>query len=102
LDLKQIFNLSDGKLEFHFNDRRPFEQSVGSGIINCIPDATTIASLRERFRKVEVIKEHFEAFDVYLPAHGLDACGSQILVASLVAVSNQFNAWEEVTDIKAC
>lgn len=46
LILQQLFNLSDEELEFQVNDRRSFEEFVGLGIMNSIPDATTIAFFR--------------------------------------------------------
>ena len=57
LILQQLFNLSDEELEFQVNDRRSFEEFVGLGVMNNIPDATTIAFFRERLRKAEVIEE---------------------------------------------
>ena len=51
LILQQLFNLSDEELEFQVNDRRSFEEFVGLGVMNQIPDATTIAFFRERLRK---------------------------------------------------
>ena len=47
LILQQLFNLSDEELEFQVNERRSFEEFVGLGVMNCIPDATTIAFFRE-------------------------------------------------------
>jgi hypothetical protein len=60
LILKLLFNLSDEELEFQVNDRRSFEEFVGLGVMNNIPDATTIAFFRERLRKAEVIEKLFE------------------------------------------
>jgi hypothetical protein len=45
--LQQLFNLSDEELEFQVNDRRSFEKFVGLGVMNSIPDATTILLRRE-------------------------------------------------------
>jgi len=45
LVLPQLFNLRDEELEFQVNDRRSFEEFVGLGVMNSIPDATTIAFL---------------------------------------------------------
>jgi hypothetical protein len=44
------------------NDRRSFEEFVGLGVMNSIPDATTVAFFRERLRKAGVIEELFEMF----------------------------------------
>ena len=45
LVLQQLFNLSDEEVEFQVNDRRSFEEFVGLGVMNDIPDATTVAFL---------------------------------------------------------
>ena len=45
LVLQQLFNLSDEEVEFQVNDRRSFEEFVCLGVMNDIPDATTIAFL---------------------------------------------------------
>jgi len=66
LILQQLFNLIDEELEFQANDRRSFEEFVGLGVMNNIPDATTIAFFRERLRKAEVMEELFEMFETYL------------------------------------
>jgi IS5 family transposase len=39
LILKHLFSLSDEELEFLVNDRRSFEEFVGLGVMNNIPDA---------------------------------------------------------------
>ena len=83
LVLQQLFNLSDEELEFQVNDRRSFEEFVGLGVMNNIPDATTIAFFRERLRKAEVIEELFELFETYLRSQGLQARGGQIIDATL-------------------
>ena len=70
LVLQQIFNLSDEEVEFQVNDRRSFEEFVGLGVMNDIPDATTVAFFRERLRKVNVIDELFEMFESYLRDKG--------------------------------
>ncbi len=63
LVLQQLFNLSDEELEFQVNDRRSFEDFVGLGVMNSIPDATTVAIFGERLRHAGVIEELFELFD---------------------------------------
>jgi transposase, IS5 family len=53
--------LSDEELELHVNNRRYFEEFVGLGVMNDIPDATTaVAFFRERLRQAGVIEELFE------------------------------------------
>ena len=45
LVLQQLFKLSDEEVEFQVNDRR-FEEYVGLGVMNDIPDETTVAFFR--------------------------------------------------------
>ena len=95
LVLQQLFNLSDEELEFQANYRRSFAEFVGLGVMNNIPDATTIAFFRERLRKAEVIEELFELFETYLRSQGLQARGGQIIDATLVPVPKQRNSRDE-------
>lgn len=101
LVLQQLFNLSDEELEFQVNDRRSFEEFVGLGVMNDIPDATTVAFFRERLRKAEVIEELFNQFEQHLRDQGLQARGGQIIDATLVPVPKQRNSREENKQIKA-
>jgi transposase, IS5 family len=101
LVVQQLFNLSDEELEFQVNDRRSFEEFVGLGVMNSIPDATTVAFFRERLRKAEVIEELFEKFEAYLRSQGLQARGGQIIDATLVPVPKQRNTGDETKEIKA-
>ena len=100
LVLQQLFNLSDEELEFQVNDRRSFEEFVGLGVMNSIPDATTVAFFRERLRKAGVIEELFEMFEGYLRSQGLQARGGQIIDATLVPVPRQRNSREDNKEIK--
>ena len=54
------------------NDRRSFEEFVGLGVMNSIPDPTTVAFFRERMRQAGVIEELFE-IGVQTAYHGLVA-----------------------------
>ena len=101
LVLQQLFNLSDEEIEFQVNDRRSFEEFVGLGVMNNIPDATTVAFFRERLRRAGVIEELFEMFENYLRDQGLEARGGQIIDATLVPVPKQRNSREENKEIKA-
>jgi IS5 family transposase len=101
LVLQQLFNLSDLELEFQVNDRRSFEEFVGLGVMNSIPDATTAAFFRDRLLKAGVIEELFEMFESYLRSQGLQARGGQIIDATLVPVPKQRNTREENEEIKA-
>ena len=100
LVLQQLFNLSDEDLEFQVNDRRSFEDFVGLGVMNRIPDATTVAFFRERLRKAGVIEELFEMFEEYLRSQGLQAQCGQIIDATLVPVPRQRNTREQNQEIK--
>jgi len=101
LVLQQLFNLSDEELEPQVSDRRSFEEFVGLGVMNSIPDATTVSFFRERLRKAGVIEERFEMFETYLRSQGLQARGGQIIDAILVPVAKQRNTREENQEIKA-
>ena len=101
LVLQQLFNLSDQELEFQVNDRRSFEEFVGLGVMNSIPDATTVAFFRDRLLKAGLIEELFEMFESYLRSQGLQARGGQIIDATLVPVPKQRNTREENEEIKA-
>ena len=100
LILQQLFNLSDEEVEFQINYRQSFEEFVGLGVMNNIPDTTTIALFRERLRKAEVIEELFEMFEAYLRSQGLQARGGQIIDATLDPVPKQRNTREENAEIK--
>jgi len=101
LVLQQLFNLSDEEVEFQVNDGRSFEEFVGLGVMNDIPDATTVAFFRERLCNANVIDELFEMFENYLRDQGLEARGGQIIDATLVPVPKQRNSREENKEIKA-
>jgi len=49
--LQWLFNLSDEELEFQVNDKRSIEKFVCLGVLNSIPNATTVAIFRERLNK---------------------------------------------------
>jgi IS5 family transposase len=98
--LQQLFNLSDEELEFQVNDRRSFEEFIGLGVMNSIPDATTVAFFRERLRQAGVVEELFERFEEHLRAQGLEARGGQIIDATLVPVPKQRNTRAENQAIK--
>ncbi len=95
LILQQLFNLSDSELEFQVNDRRSFKEFIGLGIMDTIPDATTVAFFRERLRKAGLIEELFARFEQFLRDQGLEAKGGQIADATIVPVPIQRNIREE-------
>ena len=53
---QHLFNLSDEEIEFQVNDRHSFEELVGLGVMNDIPDATKVVFFRERLRKADVVE----------------------------------------------
>jgi len=99
LVLQQLFNLSNETVKFQVNDRRSFKEFVGLGVMNDIPDATTVAFFRERLRKACVIKELFEIFEGYLRDQGLEARGGQIIDA-LVPVPKQLNTRKKTKKLR--
>ncbi len=100
LILQQLFNLSDSELEFQVNDRRSFEEFIGLGIMDIIPDAITVAFFRERLRKAGLIEDLFARFEEFLRDQGLEAKGGQIIDATIIPVPIQRNTREENKDIK--
>ena len=86
LVFQKLCILSDEEISFQVDDRRSLEEFVGLGVMNDIPDATTVDFFRERLRKAEVIEELFEKLETYLRSQGLQARGGQIIDATLVPV----------------
>ena len=68
--LQQLFNLSDEEVEFQVNDKRLFEEFDSLGVMNDIPDATTVGFFWERLRKANGIDKLFEMFESYLRDQG--------------------------------
>jgi hypothetical protein len=89
------------RLNFKQMTRRSFEEFVGLGVMNDIPDATKVAFFRERLRIAGVIEELFEMFQGYLRDQVLEARGGQIIDVTLVPVPKQRNTREENKNIKA-
>jgi IS5 family transposase len=99
--LQQLFNICDEVIEFQVNDRHAFEEFVGLGVMNSIPDATTVGFFRERLHKAGVIEKRFKMLEAYLRSQGLKARGDQIIDTTLVPVSKQRNTREKNKEIKA-
>ena len=57
------------------NDRRSFEEFVGLGVMNRIPNANAVDFFREWLRNAGVIEELFEMFEGYLRPQDLQARG---------------------------
>jgi len=83
LVLQQLFNLSDQKLEFQVNYRRFFEEFIGLGVMNCIPDAATVAFFRGLLLNAGLIEELFKMFEGYLRSQGLQVRGGQTIDATI-------------------
>ena len=98
--LQQLYGLTDEELEFQVNDRCSFEHFLGLGVMDSIPDATTVALFRERLRQAGVDKELFLMFNAYLDKQGLKPRGGQIIDATLVPVPKQRNRRKENEEIK--
>jgi len=63
--------LSDEEIEFQVNDRHSFWEFIGLGVMNDIPDSTTVAFFGERQRKIDIVDELFEKFEGFLRDQGL-------------------------------
>ena len=59
---------------------------IGLGVMDSIPDATTVAFFRERLRKAGLIEVIFEHFEQYLCDGGYEARGGQIIDATIEPV----------------
>ena len=94
LVLQQLFNLGVGMafrvqlkiLSSRLIAVRPLRNLPGLGMMNNIPDATTVVLFRERPRKVGVFEKLFEMFETNLQSQGFQARGGQIINATLVPV----------------
>ena len=101
LVLQQLFNLSDAETEFQVNDRRSFEKFVGLGVMNDIPDATTLAFFRERLRKAGVIEELFEMYESYLMQRWFQLRSRRLLRSnSNVIVEKTTRRSKRIADLK--
>ncbi len=56
LVFQKLCILSDEEISFQVDDRRSLEEFVGLGVMNDIPDATTVDFFRERLRKAGVLR----------------------------------------------
>ena len=70
------------------------------GVMDSIPDATTVAFFRERLRKADLIEVIFEHFEQYLCDEGYEARGGQIIDATIEPVPKQGNSRSTHQDIK--
>lgn len=94
LVLQQLFDIGVGvafRVQLKILNSRliavgPLRNLPGLGMMNNIPNATTVVHFRERLRKVGVFEKLFEMFETYLQSQGLQARGGQIINATLVPV----------------
>ena len=101
LVLQALFNLSDDQMEYQIRDRLSFMRFLGLNLHQRIPDAKTIRLFRETLSQAGVVEQLFKQFDTYLADQGLQACGGQLIDASLVPVPTQRNTREENAMVKA-
>jgi IS5 family transposase len=74
---------------------------LGLNIDERVPDAKTIWLYREQLSELNLIKELFERFDLYLSNNGFKAQKGQIVDANIVPVPVQRNSKEQNERIKA-
>jgi len=87
--LQQLYNLSDGQLEFQLMDRLSFQRFVGLRHSSQIPDRTTFWTFRERLMAAGASGTFFEAANRELDKHGYLARGGQRVDASIVPAPRQ-------------
>jgi len=101
LVLQALYNLSDDQTEYQIRDRLSFMRFLDLDLHQRIPDAKTIWVFRETLAQAGVVERLFQQFDQYLAQQGLQACGGQVIDASLVPVPVQRNTRDENTAIQA-
>jgi IS5 family transposase len=101
LILQSLYNLSDDGIEYQIRDRISFMRFLGLNIDERVPDAKTIWLYREQLSELNLIKELFERFDLYLSNNGFKAQKGQIVDANIVPVPVQRNSKEQNERIKA-
>ena len=101
LILQSLYNLSDDGMEYQIRDRISFMRFLGLNVDERVPDAKTIWLYRQQLTELNLIKELFEQFDVYLRHHGFKAQKGQIVDASIVSVPVGRNSKEQNERIKS-
>ncbi len=76
-----MHGLSDERAEYLIKDRLSFMRFLGLGLVNAVPDANTICTLREAWNRADAMQALFARFDATLKAAGYLAMGGQILDA---------------------
>ena len=100
LFLQQLYNLSDGQLEFQLPDRLSFQRFAGLRRSSQIPGRTTFWTFRERLRSAGAAEAIFAAVGRELSRHGYIARCGQVVDASLVPALVRHNRKEEQDLIK--
>ena len=62
LVLQKLFDLNDANLECQVKNRWLFDEFIGLGVMNAIPEETTVTFFREYLRKDGVIENLFDRF----------------------------------------
>lgn len=101
LVLQALYNLSDDQTEYQIHDRLSFMRFLGLDLHQRIPDAKTIWLFRVTLAQAGVVERLFQQFDRSLAQYGLQACGGQVIDASLVPVPTQRNTRGENAAIQA-
>lgn len=89
LFLQYIFNLSDEELEDQLADRLSFQQFVGLGYDEEIPDFTTVWKFKEKLVKAGLTRKIFEEIGEQIEARGLILKRGTIVDATLIQSANR-------------
>lgn len=100
LVLKRLYNLSDAQTEFQIRDRLSFQNFVGVGLGESVPDSRTIWLYSDQLAKADAARELFEAFNQQLAERGLLVKEGVMVDATFVEVPRQRNSREDNAKIK--
>jgi IS5 family transposase len=89
LFLQYTFNLSDEELEDQLIDRLSFQQFIGLGYDEEIPDFTTIWHFKEGLVKLELMDKIFVAIVSQIEKHGLILKKGTMVDAMIIESSNR-------------
>jgi IS5 family transposase len=101
LILQQLYAISDEELEYQVQDRLSFMRFLNLGIEDGVPDATTVWLFRKQLQEQGLVEELFEDFEGYLCQQGYQACGGQIIDATLIPVPKQRVSEQEKVHLAA-
>ena len=100
LILQEYYGLSDDQMEFQLLDRLSFQNFIGQGLQDIVPDAKTIWLYRNNLTKAGVLDTLFIKLGKQLERHGLIAKKGIMVDASFAKVPIQRNTPEENEQIK--